>query len=433
MAETRNRTIIAIILVIIVVIILVALLIWVLMEQTNFVPLGGACVANNQCVEGLVCEEDKCRVPLGGSCSSVSDCVTQATDCLNGVCVVSSQPLPPTPCLVDLDCRSGERCAGSVTKVNGTDKFRFSGHQTVDVSSFGSSKATNGNTSSNIIFLMDDGTLRHPNGSMIRSDLKLTSIFEVGGQFFGINNGRIVRLIDTSPVWRWCEVDWSPKNVVYANVSLNQEFLWLQVPQPASPTSAVPNGGFKGFLFQFKVRKNNRAKSYRRRRNKKYDESDSSRCSSSSSDISCRRRRKRDPKLVRTEQLNQGVIRVYGTDEQTFIDINQTAQTGTLFRFGQISTVTDIVDGAIDQSGNVLKITSTTCQEIYSIIILPMNDIYQLDRRFCRGADTTISDGVIVVGVTDTGTNGTGTNVTSTGGSTTTTPDIVFVTDISTT
>ena len=346
MAETKNRTYIGIIILIIIIVFFIVILWVILKDETKFSPLGGDCTETEQCVEGLVCETSKCRVPLGGPCSTVADCVTEATECFNNVCVVTSQPLPPTTCLVNLDCRDSEICSGSVTKVNGVNRFKFDGHQTIDVSSFGCDKE--------VIFLLDDGTLRRTDGTTIRSQLKLTAIFEAGHDFFGIHNRKVFKLVDTSPIWRWRKVKWSPENVVYSNVSLDQQFVWLQSTRSANENIGILNPGFKGFLFKFKDR--------------------------------CKY-----PKLIRTEQLDQGIIRVYGENQQVFMNINQVTQTGTLFKFGQLSTITDIVDGAIDQNGNVHKITSKTCDQIYAIIILFMTQIYQLDRRFCSTGVTNVT------------------------------------------
>ena len=354
MAETQTRTIVAIIIIVIIIVILIVVVVLVLREEKNFVPLGGVCTVTDQCVEGLVCDDGTCKVPLGGPCSNVSDCVNDATECLNGVCVVGSQPLPPNTCLINADCRAGEICEGSKIKVDGVDRFQFAGHQTVDVASFGPANQRD------VIFLLDDGTLRRSNGTVIRSQLKLTAIFETGARFYGIHNGRVFRLRRTNPIWTWKQVKWSPSNIVYSNVSLNQEFLWLQVPRVADPKSIDPTAGFKGFLFQFRK--------------------------------SCRR-----PRLVRTEQLPLANIRVYGTDDRTFLTIDQITETGTLFKLGQFETITDIVNGAVTNSGSVLKITSTTCDEIYDIIILFTNRVYQLDRKFCGTAVTVSGDSVATV------------------------------------
>ena len=96
----------------------------------NNIPLGGNCIDNN-CLVGLICQNNICKSSINGTCDHLSDCISGSTACQNGIC--TDRPLsgiggiPPCKaglvndngickvkiggvCNKDSDCSSGNGC-----------------------------------------------------------------------------------------------------------------------------------------------------------------------------------------------------------------------------------------------------------------------------------------------------------------------------------
>jgi hypothetical protein len=79
-------------------------------------PSGGindSCNNNSECLQGLVCQTNLCKVPLGELCSSNNDCVVNTT-CINGTCQKNTLN---NPCTSDAQCSNGYTCSNNLCKI----------------------------------------------------------------------------------------------------------------------------------------------------------------------------------------------------------------------------------------------------------------------------------------------------------------------------
>ena len=319
------------------------------------VKLGDICSTTEECDVGLSCEMEICKSNIGSNCNTNSDCVTESAGCLNGVCVSSIANLGDT-CNSTVKCATGLTCENSVCRVStggscrqtsdcvmdnvctdgvcvedSTDDTQSSEESTDDViclcksrSKYGYTQyrtmieSISGRTIKDItslgeytITIFRDGTMTRDNGetkASIKSSLYLDRIISYGGSLLGLSDGDLYKLNNSIALhnWEWSLCDWAIGNIEHLSVTLDGTHIWLQ-----SPYINVPDKT-RGYLYE-------------------------------------------GEDLVKTYTFQSGIIRVYGRNLLTYLEIDRESSIAT--RYPDRKTFNGVFDGALTREGDVITVS----------------------------------------------------------------------------
>lgn len=176
--------------------------------------------------------------------------------------------------------------------------------------------------SSSTVFLLDDGNIIHENKTRIRvnNNIKLTRIASYDGYLYGISYDKKLYTLPNSyfatTSWMWSLVGWAPINIIQISTTLDSKYLWLQ-------------DNTKGYLY--------------------------------------------NDKITKTVEIS-GIKRVYGKDENNYIEIDNTRHTAMLYP-NKIH-IKDIYDAALSYYNEVVAIQFTDSKKFRGITIINWKPYY---------------------------------------------------------
>ena len=374
------------------IIVLTVIIVTVLLLSSNSsVVIHGSCDNKNTCRAGLTCDSGVCKANIGTACATSDDCVSSSMGCISGICMaVSSAPAsaPASLAVVDTPAGSGPsnsaltavsmnpfasgsdfnhyecdvpigsshagyhthqniihsrsrkrgmtsaRGLGSEDKnkegdrviVSGSEVYHFGSKSIKDIAEF------QGKT----IILLEDGNITLDTGAgliTVKPNISLDRVFQLGDILYGLKSGKMYYMLSRYPnpgVWKWDPVEWAPDGIIFASVSLNKRWIWIQ----------VLNGeeGSTGYLYRLT----------------------SSNETNGANEI----------ELVGNKELGPGVDRIYGIDNRVYLEIDRYGRRAMFnSEMGQ-RIVTDIVDGALNSTGGLKKVSPSGSHKFKAIRVI---------------------------------------------------------------